>query len=195
MKDRFWKTLACALLALTLCAGMLAACTYNHNTAGSEAFDIVAFDAIQSARPDILRLHILANSDSPADQNVKLKVRDALAAALRPADTMQDAQMRLLTDGGELLELTERILRENGFAYGAQLMLGDFHFPDRTYGSSFYPAGNYRALRVVLGEGAGQNWWCVLFPPLCIVEEGSEPLPEGEGIVFESTIVNWLKGR
>jgi stage II sporulation protein R len=73
------------------------------------------------------------------------------------------------------LNIVESALREQGMDYGAQLMIGVYDFPDRQYGDTLYPAGKYEALRVVLGEGQGHNWWCVMFPPLCILE-----LPDGK---------------
>lgn len=144
---------------------------------------------------NVLRLHILADSDGEADQAVKLAVRDALLAVMAPAATAAEAEEYLLENGALLLNTAERVLRQNGCDYGAQLLLGRSCFPDRTYGGKLYPAGEYLALRVILGAGAGQNWWCLLFPPLCIVTRDAEPLPEANDIRFESTIVRWLRAR
>ncbi len=139
----------------------------------------VAFAAdAQMGQADILRLHVIANSDSVEDQAAKLRVRDAILAyeAVRPdALSAQAARQAILADGPGLLAVVEQSLRESGMSYGARLALGRYDFPERDYGGALYPAGEYTALRVVLGEGAGQNWWCVLFPPLCILE-----LPDGE---------------
>lgn len=132
----------------------------------------------QAGREGVLRLHVIANSDSPADQAAKLRVRDAiLAYEAGRLDTRSAATVRagILADGAGLLRAVEESLRESGMAYGARLALGRYAFPDREYAGKRYPAGEYQALRVVLGQGAGQNWWCVLFPPLCILE-----LPDGE---------------
>ena len=145
------------------------------------------------AEADILRLHIIANSDSAADQRVKLLVRDAVLQILPACDSAAEAETYLLAHGQEVLALAERTLRENGFAYGAQLLLGKCDFPDRTYGSVTYPAGEYEALRIVLGSGGGQNWWCLLFPPLCIVTTEQEPLPEVDELEFESSILEWIR--
>ncbi|MEA5059752.1 MAG: stage II sporulation protein R [Candidatus Pelethousia sp.] len=130
------------------------------------------------AEENILRLHVIANSDSEADQAAKLRVRDAiLAYEDGRLDTQSAASVRrgVLADGRGLLSVVQESLQESGMNYGAKLALGRYPFPERTYGGTIYPAGEYAALRVVLGEGAGQNWWCVLFPPLCILE-----LPDGE---------------
>lgn len=140
-----------------------------------------------------LRLHVIANSDSPQDQAAKLRVRDAiLAYEAQGLDTRSQEALRtdILADGAGLLSTVEASLQESGMDYGARLSLGTYAFPDRTYLGKRYPAGAYPALRVVLGEGAGQNWWCVLFPPLCILELPGGEIEEGE---MQSLLLNLLK--
>ena len=144
------------------------------------------------AAADVLRLHILANSDSPADQAVKLRVRDALLPLFEAAGTYEDARAFVLDHGAALLGLCERTLSAAGASYGAQLLLGVSDFPDRTYGGVLFPAGAYDALQIVLGDGAGHNWWCVLFPPLCVVTVDGEA-PASEGITFESDILAFFR--
>lgn len=126
--------------------------------------------------PNALRLHILANSDSEEDQRVKLLVRDAILNCVREhfdVSSKDDAIRRLHMLGSKIQDTAEQVLRENGFTYDVQLISGDFDFPDRTYGDEFYPAGDYSALRVILGDGLGHNWWCVMFPPLCVIDDGT----------------------
>lgn len=140
-----------------------------------------------------LRLHVIANSDSPQDQAAKLRVRDAiLAYEAQGLDTRSQEALRtdILADGAGLLSTVEASLQESGMDYGARLSLGTYAFPDRFYMGKRYPAGAYPALRVVLGEGAGQNWWCVLFPPLCILELPGGEIEEGE---MQSLLLNLLK--
>lgn len=149
-----------------------------------------------SVYDSVFRLHIIANSDSEKDQKVKLIVRDALLeyekSAMEGASSPQSAQKILMDSGDEILKLTEKVLKENGMDYGAQLMVGNFYFPDREYGEKFYPAGNYDALRIVLGNGGGKNWWCVMFPPLCILDADDGKI-EQEEIVFDSLLLNLIK--
>lgn len=145
--------------------------------------------------PQPLRLHILANSDSPQDQQIKLQVRDALLLQMQEEmnDVSSKAQARtILVHSGELLQTTaESTLKEAGVDYGVRLMLGTGSFPDRTYGTTFYPSGQYEALRVVLGNGDGHNWWCVMYPPLCI----GKLKPSGT-IKFKSALLTFFnKGR
>lgn len=177
------------LLASLVLVGALS-CAPAAQSAATDAAGTM--DVIET--PDgILRLHVIANSDSEADQAVKLLVRDAILACMEPGDSAEEAEAFVRDHGAELLQAAEDVLRERGFSYSAQLMLGDYEFPDRTYGDTLYPAGTYRALRVVLGEGAGQNWWCVLFPPLCIVTGDAQELPALEEISFHSSLLDWLR--
>jgi stage II sporulation protein R len=144
----------------------------------------------QSVYESVFRLHVIANSDSAEDQAAKLRVRDAILAyeraRMEDAETAEEARARLMEDGAGLLFAAERALAECGMDYGASLEIGTFPFPQREYGAEVYPAGEYAALRVVLGAGKGQNWWCVMFPPLCILE-----LPGGE-IDYEELKTNSL---
>lgn len=147
-------------------------------------------------RRDCVRLHIIANSDGEADQQVKLKVRDAILKIARERLSASDAceaENGMILLGNELESEAERVLRENGMDYGASLYLGEFDFPDRTYGDEVYPAGKYRALRVVLGDGAGQNWWCVVFPPLCLVTDEPEFTDDG-ALKFRSFFAELWRG-
>lgn len=119
----------------------------------------------------VFRLHVIANSDSEEDQSAKLRVRDAIlkktGSAFRSIPDRREARALILREGGSILAAANTALRDAGMEYGAQLEMGEFAFPERQYGEEVYPAGEYPALRVVLGEGKGQNWWCVVFPPLC----------------------------
>lgn len=141
---------------------------------------------------DVLRLHIRANSDTAIDQSVKLCVRDALRPLFAKADSCRDARAFLLANGALLQSTAEKVLRENGMDYGVELILGRDSFPDRTYDGRLFPAGVYDALIVKLGRGEGQNWWCVLFPPLCIVTEAGEPIDLNE-VRLESSLIRWFK--
>ncbi len=126
----------------------------------------------RNVRNDVVRLHILANSDSEADQQVKLAVRDALLSSgkeLFSGSANKDNAAKILeTQKQELTETANRVLRENGFDYEAEIYLANEFFTTRSYEAFTLPAGDYLALKVILGDGAGHNWWCVMFPPLCL---------------------------
>ena len=120
----------------------------------------------------VVRLHVLANSNSEEDQAVKLEVRDAILAVTVPL--LQNCQTReeavlLLEENRTLLSDTARaVLRERGFEDTVHIEMGLESYPTRTYDSLCFPAGEYVSMRVSLGQGEGQNWWCCLFPPLCL---------------------------
>ena len=127
---------------------------------------------VKSVRENVVRLHILANSDSSSDQQVKLMVRDALlnknALLLNGKITTENAEAYFTYNKSTLTETAERVLKENGFDYGVELTLEKEYFETRNYGDLIFPSGEYTALKVILGEGKGRNWWCVMFPPLCV---------------------------
>lgn len=121
-----------------------------------------------------IRLRIIANSDSVQDQWLKREVRDALIEKMNSwADqikTYEEAQVFVAARLPELQQVVDQTMRERGFAYEAVVDFGQVPFPTKMYGSYVYPAGEYQALRVSIGEAQGQNWWCVLFPPLCFID-------------------------
>ena len=129
--------------------------------------------------PDnLIRFHVIAHSDLPEDQALKLAVRDAVLEELRPLlakSREARAGEALIEQSRERLEqVVNSRLAAAGVPYRARVEIGAFDFPTRSYLGGVLPAGRYKALRVVLGEGGGQNWWCVLFPPLCFVDIASE---------------------
>ena len=126
----------------------------------------------REVREGVLRLHVIAASDDEADQAVKLKVRDAVlregAAVFNGSVTASQAGERIAPYLSRLKAAADRVLREEGFTYSADARLVDEYFDVRVYENVTLPAGRYRALKIVLGEGQGKNWWCVMFPPLCL---------------------------
>ena len=118
--------------------------------------------AAEDLRENVTRLHIIANSDSEADQAVKIMVRDAI---LNEAGENKTADVKVFE------EIAKHTLRENGFTYSAKAETGEFYFPEKSYKDMTFPAGEYNGLRVILGEGNGKNWWCVMNPPLCFTED------------------------
>lgn len=142
---------------------------------------------------DVVRLHVVANSNGAEDQAVKLLVRDAVleeaARWYQGAGSMEEASSQLCTHLQSIAGAARQVLGEQGVGYSATAQMTEMYFPTRDYGDFRLPAGRYRTLRVTLGEGAGKNWWCVVFPSLCLPaatqEEALLTLPEGERRVVE----------
>ncbi|MDD5018236.1 MAG: stage II sporulation protein R [Eubacteriales bacterium] len=131
------------------------------------------------AKTTPFRLHIIANSDSAEDQQVKLVVRDAVLEitkdGMENCDNAEQAEEYITENIEIILKTANDTLIENGFGYAATATVGTCYFPEKSYQDITYPEGDYQALKVILGDGEGQNWWCVMFPPLCITEiEGGE---------------------
>ena len=120
----------------------------------------------------VVRLHVLANSDSEEDQALKLKVRDALlertAPLLSPCTSREEACAALEAHMDELQQIAEEIIRAEGYDYPVTILLGEEEYPEKNYDSVCFPSGKYTSLRVCIGNAEGQNWWCCLFPPLCL---------------------------
>lgn len=165
---RLWEAALFLAFGLTLTAGVWAGAT-------------------QSALADrVLRLHVVANSDSEGDQARKLLVRDAILARagglLEGAAGRREAEEALAPRLDELAQAGADALARTGCHDPVRVTLEDQWFPTREYDGFSLPAGQYRALRVTIGEGAGRNWWCVVFPPLCLAcvsEESLETAAEG----------------
>lgn len=166
------KRLDCRKLKLLEIALMLGAALFL--TSGA-----LALQTGDQLAEKVVRLHVIANSDSDADQALKLQVRDRVLeraeALLRQCESRQDAEKLLESRLFELRRIALEEIRDNGFDYDAVVRLTEMDFPTREYDSFTLPAGKYLALRVVIGEGAGRNWWCVVFPPLCAAASADVP--------------------
>ena len=150
-------------------------------TVGGKQVDVSA-----RSTSEYLRIHIRADSNAEDDQTVKYLVRDELVSYLTPivADykTREDAIVGVGMHIKDLEREAERVLKANGFSYGARVELKKEKFPTRVYGEYTLPAGEYAALIVRLGRGNGDNWWCVVYPPLCFAGEA------GQNIIYKSRI-------
>lgn len=197
------KRLDCRKLRLFEIALMLGAALFL--TSGA-----LALQTGDQLAEKVVRLHVIANSDSDADQALKLQVRDRVLeraeALLRQCESRQDAEKLLQSRLFELRRIALEEIRANGFDYDAAVRLTEMEFPTREYDSFTLPAGNYLALRVVIGEGAGKNWWCVVFPPLCAAASADVPasalaaglseeqvglITEADGYVLKSKLVEF----
>lgn len=123
-------------------------------------------------RSDVLRLHVIANSDSSVDQNLKLRLRDHILQEGKDifdgSVNVENAVRKIEPRIGELEKSAESFVKSAGFDYKVKITLSEEYFTTRTYETVTLPAGKYLALRVVIGSGNGHNWWCVMFPPMCV---------------------------
>lgn len=132
-------------------------------------------DTTSDIANEIIRFHVIANSDSTNDQELKLKVKDGLVKEMAPylsnATSITDARDILSSNLDRVEELANDIIIQNGYDYPVKANLGTKHFPTKVYGDYTFPSGVYEALSISIGQGKGKNWWCVMFPPLCFVDE------------------------
>lgn len=129
----------------------------------------------------VFRLHVIANSDSKEDQSLKYIVRDKLLNYMntisKEASTKQEAIEIAKEHIADFSHIAEETIKQEGYTYNVTVEIGNYNFPTKQYGDISLPAGEYDALRVKIGKAQGQNWWCVMFPPLCFVDVSSGIVP------------------
>lgn len=135
--------------------------------------------AVSDISSGIVRLHILANSDSEEDQRLKTDVRDRILAYVREQNEGCE-KLYMLSHLEEILAVCREEIAEQGYSYAVRAETGRFYFPTKHYQQITLPAGEYDAVRIMIGEGRGQNWWCVMYPPLCFTHETRGELTEEE---------------
>jgi stage II sporulation protein R len=122
----------------------------------------------------IIRFHVIANSDSKDDQALKLKVRDKVLEYMQPklkkSKSIEESRKVIKQNNEEIIAIANRVIKENGYNYSVRTTLSNENFPIKTYGNITLPQGEYEAYRIIIGTGKGQNWWCVMFPPVCFVD-------------------------
>lgn len=130
----------------------------------------------------VFRLHVIANSDTIEDQELKLQVRDSLLNYMNDicsnCNTKEEAILIAKNHQSEFQKIAEQTINNNGYNYSVKINIDDFYFPTKNYGDISLPAGIYDALRVEIGEAKGQNWWCVMFPSLCFIDISSGVVDE-----------------
>ena len=157
---------------------------------------ISAFSYAQTISTDlaecVFRLHVIANSDSDEDQNLKYIVRDNLLTYMNSlcenCQSKEEAISMVQENKNIFQEIATKTIQENGYNYAVTINIGNFEFPTKNYGDISLPAGYYDALRVEIGEAKGQNWWCVMFPPLCFVDISSGVVPDESKELIENSL-------
>ncbi len=175
---KFYKRIL-LLMVLFLCYTSI--CAFSYAT--------VVFDDISDS---VFRLHIIANSDSKEDQDLKLLVRDNVLKYMKEISTDVSSKEEVISLMEDHLDDFKSIaistIKENGFDYDVNLRIGKFDFPTKTYGDISLPSGMYDALRIEIGDAIGQNWWCVMFPTLCFVDVSSGSLDNDPKAVLEGSL-------
>lgn len=157
---------------------------------------ISAFSYVNAVSCDlsksVFRLHVIANSDSAEDQNLKYIVRDNIINYMKTltknAKTKEETINLVSCHLSDFEDIANKTIKDNGFDYKAKVSIGNFNFPTKKYGDISFPAGYYDALKIQLGNSNGQNWWCVLYPSLCFIDVSSGFVPEDSKETLESTL-------
>ena len=140
----------------------------------------------------VFRLHVIANSDSKEDQNLKYIVRDNLIQYMnsicKDCKSKQEAISIVEENKNQFKEIALDTIKEQGYSYDVNINIGNFKFPTKNYGDISLPTGYYDALRVEIGEAKGQNWWCVMFPPLCFVDISSGVVPDDSKEIMKENL-------
>ncbi len=145
---------------------------------------------------EVFRFHVLANSDSTKDQELKLKVKESvityMKTSLPESDSVERTKEWAKNNLLAIEKVAQKTIVENGYAYAVHAEVTTCDFPEKVYGDVTFPAGEYEALRVEIGEAKGQNWWCVLYPNLCFIDAVKAVVPQGgkeelKGVLEEDT--------
>ncbi|AQS03029.1 stage II sporulation protein R [Clostridium beijerinckii] len=133
---------------------------------------VLNYDEVKDS---LIRFHVIANSDNDDDQQLKLKVKnrviDYLYPYLNSSQSLDESRKIIKDKMEEVKTLAQQVIKDNNYDYDVKVELSRENFPDKSYGNITLPQGNYEAFRIIIGSGQGRNWWCVMFPPLCFVDE------------------------
>ncbi len=158
------------------------------------AFSVYADKTEQALSHGLIRLHVIANSDTDFDQQLKLAVRDAIIDSVGIYFTdnykKDEAREEIITHMEDIRLIAQEVIADWGLNYPVEISLGKSDFPTKTYGNVTLPAGTYDALKVIIGSGAGQNWWCVLFPPLCFVDATTAEMPADSSEILKASLTD-----
>lgn len=181
---KFFKANKLRHAVWALCLGIIITC----------AFSAYADKTEDSISENIIRLHVIANSDSEDDQHLKIAVRDAIiekvGAVFEDNKGKQDAESKICAHINEIKDIADEVVLQWGYDYDVKVEFGKSDFPTKTYGNITLPAGSYDALKVIIGDGEGKNWWCVLFPPLCFVDAATAYAPLESQMMLKDTMDN-----
>ena len=191
------KIVACILIFLTISTIFVVKTYSKEENLDTFIFESKVFNSEMLSKK-LVRFHVIANSDRDVDQNVKLKVKDAVLQEMIPklnvSESKEETIQIIKINADNIKQIAENTLQKNNMSNDVSVVLNTTFFPTKYYNEFSLPAGDYLALRVIIGNGEGKNWWCVLFPPLCLVDvkkdETIKPSTEPE----ENDVENLLLG-
>ena len=144
----------------------------TENNKNEDKNRILNYDEVKGS---LIRFHVIANSDDEEDQQLKLKVKNKVIEYLYPflndSKSLDESRQIIKDKMQDVKKLAGQVIKDNNYEYRIQAELSRENFPDKSYGNITLPQGNYEAFRIIIGDGQGRNWWCVMFPPLCFVDE------------------------
>ena len=139
-----------------------------------QALGFTEENIVEDISEKLIRFHVLANSDSDIDQDLKLRVKDEVLKYISPilneSQSLEESREILKREDKNIIKIAEDYIKSQGFDYTVETTLTRENFPVKEYGNIVLPQGEYEAYRILIGEGEGQNWWCVMFPPLCFID-------------------------
>ena len=139
-----------------------------------QALGFTEENIVEDISEKLIRFHVLANSDSDIDQDLKLRVKDEVLKYISPilneSQSLEESREILKREDKNIIKIAEDYIKSQGFDYTVETTLTRENFPVKEYGNIVLPQGEYEAYRILIGEGKGQNWWCVMFPPLCFID-------------------------
>ena len=172
------------IIAISLIIGIIAA-GFTYSKSYSQEIS-------NGLKQKIIRFHVIANSDSEEDQTLKLKVRDAVLEEMKPilekSKSIEESRKIINLNKDKIKQISEKIIKDCGKDYKVEIKLENTEFPTKQYGDIVLPAGEYEAVRIIIGNGGGKNWWCVMFPPLCFVDITHGTVPEENKKEFEELL-------
>ncbi|MDU5107187.1 stage II sporulation protein R [Clostridium sp.] len=174
------KNKICIVLLL-ICVLNLNSCTSSKILDDTSSSEELIYEDIADK---IIRFHVIANSNTEEDQALKLKVRDKViefvADSLRESKSLDESRQFIIDNKSNMEDIAKAVINENGYSYNVTSSLSKENFPDKIYGDVVFPQGEYEAYRILIGDAKGQNWWCVMFPPLCFVDGTKEAVDSKE---------------
>ncbi|MCI6692918.1 MULTISPECIES: stage II sporulation protein R [unclassified Clostridium] len=174
------KNKICIVLLL-ICALNLKSCTSGKLIEDSNSMKELVYEDIAN---EIIRFHVIANSNTDEDQALKLKVRDKaiefVSNSLKESNSLEESRKFIIENKSNIESIAKSVIIENGYDYNVTSSLSRENFPDKIYGDVVFPQGEYEAYRILIGEAKGENWWCVMFPPLCFVDGTKDAIDSTE---------------